>query len=191
MIETLKMKQEFEAILEKARGLNPLRQARERLALELQNLPYNAIRLQMVGRPLIDEKKRIEREMATVHEKEQDILEEVRELFAALVKDATQPVQEKMPALLSKRLRLRDLLAEAGTLVSEIDRVQKDWTNELNGLRKVAAALRAETNDSYPLPEMPLPTPLVPSPSAQQTIRLRERGDGMGEIFSGMAKQIA
>jgi hypothetical protein len=48
MLETPKMKLEFEAALGKASALHPLRQARERLALELGNLPYNAIRLQML-----------------------------------------------------------------------------------------------------------------------------------------------
>jgi hypothetical protein len=190
MIETMEMKANFEAMVDKARALSPLRQSREKFALELQNLPYNAISLQIAGRPLIDEKRRIEGEIAKFREKEQSILQEVREFFVALAKCAAQPAQEKIPALLSKRLRLRDLFAEAALLVGEIESVQRDWTGELDALRKVAAELKHQTNESYPLPELNFPTPLVPSPSVQHVVRLRERGDNLAEILQAMAKQI-
>ena len=188
MIETLEVKAKFEAVLDKARGLHPLRQARERLAMELGNLPYNAIRLQMVGRPLIDEKKRIEGEMATLREKEQAILQEVREFFAALAKDATEPVHKQIAEDMLKRLRLRELLSEAATIYTEVERVQKNWTPELDGLRKVAAELRNETNESYSLPEIVFPS--LPSPSVQQAVRMRDRADNIAEILKTMANQI-
>lgn len=196
MIETTETKTNLEVMLDKARGLRPLRQQRDKFARELQELPFNAIRLQVAGRPLIDEKKRIETEMAKVREKEQAILQEVREFFEALVKDATQPIPENISALISKRLQLRDLLAQTGAAYAEIEQVQKNWTNELNGLRRVAAQLKNETNDngkesiSFSLPEVSFPTPLVPSPSVQHVVRLRERGDNLAEILQAMAKQI-
>ena len=190
MVETPEMKAKLEAVLENARRLHPLRQARERLALELGNLPFNIAPLQMSGRTLIGEKQRIEGEMVTLREKEQNILQEVRNFFAALVKHATQPVKENMPALISKRLRLRDLLAEAGIVFGEVEGVQIDLARKFDALRKIAAELKSETNESYLLPEMPLPTPLVPSPTVQQAIRMRERGDNIAEILQMMAKQI-
>jgi hypothetical protein len=190
MIETMEMKANFEAMVDKARALSPLRQSREKFALELQNLPYNAISLQIAGRPLIDEKRRLEGEITKLREKEHSILQEVREFFVALAKCAAQPAQEKIPVLLSKRLRLRDLFAEAGVMVAEIESVQRDWTGELDALRKVAAELKNQTNESYPLPELNFPTPLVPSPSVQHVVRLRERGDNLSEIMQAMAKQI-
>jgi len=193
MVETLEMKA-LEAVLAKARGLHPLRQARDRFAMELGNVPYNLVPLQMAGRTLAGEKQRIEGEIAKLHEKEQGILHELRTFFAALVKDATQRVQEKTPAVMSKRLRLRDLLAEAGVVYAEIEQEQKDWTNDLDSLRKVAAQLKNGIGDSYresyPLPEISFPSPLVPSPNVQQAIRMRERGDNIAEILQTMAKQI-
>jgi hypothetical protein len=190
MIETPEMKAKFEVMLDKARGVHPLRQAQKRLALELGNLPLNAIPLQMAGRTLADEKKRIEGEMVTLREKERDILQELQQFFSALVKDATQPVHGKIPQLLLNRLRLSDLLSEAGKVYTEIEQVEKNWTKELDGLRNVAAQLKNETNESYSLPELPFPTPLVPSPTVQQVVRMRDRSDNIAEMLQMMSKQI-
>jgi hypothetical protein len=190
MIETPEMKAKFEVMLDKARGVHPLRQAHKRLALELGNLPLNAIPLQMAGRTLADEKKRIEGEMATLREKECDILQELQQFFSALVKDATQPVHGKIPQLLLNRLRLSDLLSEAGKVYTEIEQVEENWTKELDGLRNVAAQLKNETNESYSLPELPFPTPLVPSPTVQQVVRMRDRSDNIAEMLQMMSKQI-
>jgi hypothetical protein len=190
MVETSESKTNLEAMLDKARSLHPLRQSRNRLALEMGNLPNNLAHLQMKGKTLFGERTRIEAEIAKLLEKENAILSELRKYFAALVNEATQPVQETIPVLLSKRLRLRDLFAEAGALVGEIGSVQRDWTGELDALRKVAAELKNQTNESYPLPELNFPTPLVPSPSVQHVVRLRERGDNLAEILQAMAKQI-
>jgi predicted nucleic acid-binding Zn-ribbon protein len=189
MIETMEAKAKFETALDKARGLHPLRQARERLALELGNLPYNFVRLEMAGRTLADEKQRIEGEIGKLRERESGILQELRDFFVALVKDATEPVHKQIAEAMSKRLRLRDLLSEAATIYAEVEQVQKNWTPELDRLRKVATELKNETKEGYELPEISFPS--LPSPSVQQTVRMRDRADNLAEILSGMAKQIA
>jgi hypothetical protein len=136
MIETQEAKAKFEGMLDKARGLHPLRQARERLGLELANIPYNVVPLQMAGRTLAGEKQRIEGEIAKLREKEQGVLQELRKFFAALVKNATEPVHKQIAEAILKRLRLRDLLSEAAMIYAEIEQVQKNWAPDCGRLRR-------------------------------------------------------
>jgi predicted nucleic acid-binding Zn-ribbon protein len=196
MIETMETKTQFEAMLEKARGLKPLRQWRDKLVLEMGNLEFNVISLQMKGKTMRGERTRIEAELNKLREKENDILQELRTFFAVLVKNAMQPVQENLPALMAKRLQLRNLLAEAANVHTGIKQTQKNWATELDALRKIAAELKSETNEngkeriSFSLPEMPFPSPLVPALSVQQINHARNTGDNLAEILQALAKQI-
>jgi chromosome segregation ATPase len=192
MIETPEMKAKLEAVLEKARRLKPWRQLRESLALELGNLQHNFAHLVLAGKTLAGEKARIQNEIEKLNQDERNVLHELQQFFASLVEDATRSVNAKIAAVMSKRLRLRDLLAEAGTIYGEVEQGQKNWSSKLHGLRKVAAELENETKEpykqSYQLPEISFPS--LPSPNKDQTIRLRTHADNMAEILQGMANQI-
>ena len=113
MIETPEMKAKLDAALEKARSLHPLRQSRERLAVELDNLPKNLVHLGMKGKTLLGERTRIDAEIVRIQQQERDLRQEVRDFFVNLVKASVPPVSEKIVAAIPKRQQLRALLAEA------------------------------------------------------------------------------
>jgi chromosome segregation ATPase len=190
MVETPETKAKLEAILEKARRLHPLRQAREKLALELGNLPYNLIPLQMAGKTLAGEKQRIGNEIAKLSQQEDSLHSELREFLGSLIQPAVQVVQGQITDAFQKRQRLRALLAEAAAVYAEIKQVEATWKSELAALRKVASELSQQTGESYSMPDVSFPSPWLPSPPVQQVERARTHGDNIVTILEEMARQI-
>jgi hypothetical protein len=199
MIETPEIKNvTFEIALEKARKLSPLRQLREKFGVELGNLQFNVIPLQMAGKTLVGEKARIEGAIAKLNRDESEVLRELRQFFVSLVKETVQPMHKKIVADTPKRQRLRALLAEASAIYGDLEQIQRDWKIEVDALKKMARELSRETEesgDSYEsytntIPEPPFVSPWVPAPTVQQIRRASNQGDNIASMLEEMARQI-
>lgn len=182
----------FDAVLEKARRLSPLRQVREKLSLEIGNLQFNLIPLQMAGKTLVGERQRIEAEVEKIQQQEQGVRQEVRDFFVSLVKASVQPMHGKIAAAAQKRQQLRALLAEAAAIYGDLEQVQKDWKIRVNALKKVGAELSQQTDESYTdtIQEPSFISPWLPSPPSQFIDRARTHGDNIALILEEMARQI-
>jgi chromosome segregation ATPase len=187
MIKTREIKAELEIALGKARSLRPVRETREKFNSELRLLPSNATRLLMKGKNLSVEKARIEGEIQNISHQEQDLRQEVRDLFSNLVKASIDPVREKIVTAMPKRQRLHALLVEAAAAYRDLESVQQDWKAEVDALKKAGKELKNEMADEWytnaAIPEPPFASPWTPAPSIQTLNRT-------ALMLEEMAKQI-
>jgi hypothetical protein len=186
MLESAEVKERFERVFEQAGRLAALKQARDGINAEMNLLPANRDRLELRGKSVHGERLRLEGELAKVSEQQSLIRRNVQAFFVALIRELGQPIQNRMAEFLSKRLRVRALLAEAAGIVEELEEFPTQWEREMKILQKMMVAATGETQDKYYLPECPLTAVFVPTPS-----RTANESGKTSAILKHLAGQIS
>jgi hypothetical protein len=163
MLENTDVKQRFDRVFEQARSLSAWQQARDGINAEMNRLPDNRNYLELEGKSLHGEKLRLEGELAKVSEQQSLIRRNVQAFFVSVIRELSEPIQNRLAECLSKRLRVRALLAEAAGIVEELEEFPSQWDREIKILQQWMVAATGETGETYHLPESPLPSSFVPA----------------------------
>jgi hypothetical protein len=165
MLESEEVRKRFECVFEPARSLSSLQQARDGINAEINRLPDNRDYLELRGKTLHGELLRLEGELAKVAEQQSLIRRNVQAFFGSVIRELSEPMQNRMAEFLSKRLRVHALLGEAAGVVEELEEFSTQWDREIKILKQWMVAAARETGEVHQLPESPLPSSFVPAPS--------------------------
>jgi hypothetical protein len=166
MLENADVKERFDKILAQAQRLASLKHGREAIDRELRLVSINRDFLEQQGKSPVAERQRLTSELAAIEAQEREIRNDVQEFFGSLNRGLVKPIKDRMAEFVQKRLQVRVFFAQAAGIIEEFESFTDAWDRDLKLLAKMIVTVRGETSETYPIPESPFPSALVPAPSS-------------------------